>query len=255
MDIYSFQNTCINNMRPRKSLGFYIYFYLRIDGTPYYVGKGNAGRAWDTHGHTVKPPKDKSLIIIAETNLTEIGAMALERRYIEWYGRKDNHTGILRNMTDGGEGTSGYKHTIEAKQAMSVAKKGKKQSLLHIENAARTRIGVKRSDETKQAISKAVSGYLHPMYGKTHTKESREKIAMSSSGRIRSKEASMKTSLALRKTYEFVSPDGVKFITDNMIEFCKQHTLSQKDMYKVASGTHRSKNGKYKGWMCTKLKS
>lgn len=96
---------------------YYVYAYLRKDGTPYYIGKGKDKRAFSKQ-HFSKPPSNKTNIVFLEQNLSEIGAFALERYYIKWYGRKDNKTGILRNLTDGGDGTSGFNHSEQTKQKL-----------------------------------------------------------------------------------------------------------------------------------------
>ena len=106
---------------------YYTYAYLREDSTPYYIGKGKGRRANKPHlrgSIDIRPSKDK--IIYLKRNLTEQEAIKHEVYMIAVFGRKDNRTGILRNLTDGGEGPgTGRKFTKKTREKISKAKKGK----------------------------------------------------------------------------------------------------------------------------------
>ena len=134
---------------------YYVYAYLRNSGTPYYIGKGKNGRAYDK-SHTTRPPKDRSKIVFLETNLTELGALALERRYIRWYGRILDG-GILRNITEGGEGNSGPR-SEEWRRNHSAKLTGKTLTKDHINKLKNVDRSYMKSDDYKLKMSQAKLG-------------------------------------------------------------------------------------------------
>ena len=165
------RQTMKNNNNP---LRFYVYAYIREKnskiakaGTPYYIGKGSGRRAWtnDRKGvHTSVHMPNKKYIVILENNLTELGAFALERRLINWWGRIDNNTGILRNRCDGGPFPCGSIRTKEFRKSIS----GPNNHFF----------GKKHAEETKRKISEMAKGNKRCVNRK-YTKETLLKMSES----------------------------------------------------------------------------
>ena len=172
---------------------YYTYAYLREDGTPYYIGKGEKNRIYKKGRCEVKPPRDKSRIIFLKKNLTEQEAFKHEIFMIGVFGRKDLGTGILRNKTNGGEGPSGLKMSDNAKRKIKQKRKlffenGGKHPLLgknHSEETKRkmseVKKGKKLSEQHKENIRKSTEGKhsTYGMLGKTHSPETKRKMSES----------------------------------------------------------------------------
>jgi hypothetical protein len=85
---------------------YYVYFYLREDRTPYYVGKGSGKRINQRHKFSggkflPLPPLDRRVIVKYFNDEEE--CFLFEEWLIEFYGRKLDG-GILNNQCKGGGG-------------------------------------------------------------------------------------------------------------------------------------------------------
>lgn len=148
---------------------FYSYLWLREDGTPYYVGKGVGKRAFQQLGHRVHLPADSAQIIICP-QLNESEAFESECAIIALFGRIDNGTGCLANLTDGGEGSAGHHYktpkavraALANLQKATASIKGKPKTAEHRQQISEALKKHRRSDEHSQHISAAKIGKPNP---------------------------------------------------------------------------------------------
>lgn len=136
----------------RRELGFYVYVHRRAtDSSIFYVGKGKGDRAWQKISRSEYwkriEAKYGRMVEIVQSGMQEWWALELERELIALYGDG------LCNLTDGGETSSGYRFTPEAKAKISAAHKGKVWTPEH-----RTKmLAMFSTPEYKDKISKAQS--------------------------------------------------------------------------------------------------
>ena len=141
-----------------------IYRHIRLDTNEvFYVGIGNEKRPYSKHrrsgfwNNIIN--KTKYEVQILKKDLTWNEAVELEIILISYYGRKDNNTGSLCNMTDGGEGSYGRKQTEECKDKIRKAKtgkpsitKGRVRSLEHSSNISKSKKGKRNLKNAKKII-------------------------------------------------------------------------------------------------------
>lgn len=147
----------------------YVYMHIREDNNqPFYIGIGskpNFKRAFQSSGRNFFWHKIVNqypcISNVIYTDLSWKEACEIEINLISHFGRRDNNTGILCNLTDGGEGNLGTIFSEERKNKISKALTGKKTSEEHkrkcrerrqtpetIEKIRKQKIGRKASKET-----------------------------------------------------------------------------------------------------------
>lgn len=201
---------------------FYVYQHHRPDkrdpdGNPvcFYVGKGHARRAYDMRRgrnryHKFIQEKLKRLglevevRIIAE-GLTESEAFELECGRIAFW----KADGVeLCNLSDGGEGPSGMKHTEEWKKANSERMKVRVVSAETRQKQSIAQTGKKKPKWKKspEAVEKTRQATL----GRKHTPEARAKMSAAKKGH--------KYNLGLKRSPETCRKIGISKSKENLSE-------------------------------------
>jgi hypothetical protein len=167
---------------------FYTYAYLREDRTPYYIGKGEGKRLHTKNKGEIGKPTDKSRIIFLKQNLTEEEAFGHEIYMIAVFGRKDLGTGILRNRTNGGKGSSGIIISDQTKQKLK--KRNKKNNIIPPSQIGKKwwNNGLENKMSVNSPGTKWVKGRLEFHKGHEVLIETRIKISLKNSGKKRTEE-------------------------------------------------------------------
>ena len=117
----------------------YVYRHIRLDkNIPFYIGIGNDNNF--SRANDFKPNRRNNIwnkiflktnieVEILFENLTWDECCEKEREFIKIYGRIDNKTGTLSNLTDGGEGTVGFIITEEKRKLLRERFKGNKNPM------------------------------------------------------------------------------------------------------------------------------
>lgn len=137
-----------------------VYRHIRRDkNKPFYIGIGDEeSRAYEKKGRTrvwKNIAKKGYEVEILFEDLTWEEACQKEREFIALYGRRDLGLGTLVNLTDGGEGTLGYKHTEETKEKCRTAASGKNNAMF---------------GKTRPDHSENMKGDKNPCYGRVGNK-------------------------------------------------------------------------------------
>ncbi len=142
--------------------------------------------------------------------LTFQQAKKLEQWYIKYYNSNDLHYGY--NLTLGGEGCLGYKHSEEHKKYISEKLKGRvlsEETKRKLSEANKGKFkgeknpfyGKKHSIETKLRISEVNKGN-ESWLGRSHSEETKKKLSRIKTGIKYSQETKTKQSIASKKMWQ-----------------------------------------------------
>ena len=246
----------------------YIYCITNIINNKKYVGKMskpvNKSKSYLGSGVIInkairKYGKESFLKEVLEENLK---AEELSIREVFWIEKLNTKLPNGYNLTDGGEGTIGYKKTLTQIENHKNAIRGKKTSEETKRKMSEANIGKKKTENHAKNISKGLTGRkLSPEHvekvvaanrGKKLSEEQKRMISEFRKGRTTSDETKIKMSLSNKSKVkiQLLSLDGKIIATYESIKEAIRQTGA------IASGVFRCLNGErktHKGYIWKRL--
>lgn len=160
---------------------FYVYLWRNVLNGKRYVGKGTGNRCFSYLRKSKKAQKcllTRAILkygsrnfelFFLEDGLNEIEAFRSERYWIALLKTNASCDELGYNLTDGGEGTSGYRLTLEQRYKISCANSG--------------RLGPNRGKVSTEETRRKLSASLK---GRKHSSEHRQRIGAAHRGRSKS---------------------------------------------------------------------
>lgn len=197
---------------------FYVYRWIRLDtNTPFYVGKGRKNRYKQTYNRNDRFNRIRNKVStkceIFISNLKEKESFKKEIEFIKLY----KSFGFCEaNLTDGGEGLSGYKPSEESNKKRSYSMKGRLGKPLSDETKRKLsefntgkiawNKGLKTSPRKQESIDKAVNTFKSNkrLIGIPRSEETKRKISNALKGRVswnKGKESSEETKIKSSKSH------------------------------------------------------
>lgn len=198
---------------------FYCYKITNLANNKIYIGKAiSVDERWRKHKVAAhrQDPNDYSylhramnkygfenfIIEIIDEYLNEEESLQAETQFIKLFN--SNNRDIGYNLTEGGEGSSGFKHSLESRQKMSQTKMA-----INLSGDNNPFYGQHHTEESRFKMSEFQREYFktheHPWMGRSHTDETRQKISFSAIGR--------EVSLETRKKISETNKGNIRFIT------------------------------------------
>lgn len=166
---------------------FYVYQHIRPDtGAVFYVGKGRGSRAYNFNNrgrywNNIVKHCGKPVVKLAAENLDEELSLFAEMECIDVLRRRGVR---LVNISDGGEGTTGWVPSEETRRKIGEANKHTPKAVGEQHGMYGKKHTLESLAKMKEAQTKREWGEKHPFYGRHHTEETRTKISQSRKGKL-----------------------------------------------------------------------
>lgn len=259
---------------------YYVYVYLNptkeysddlfdiIKNEPFYIGRGQAKRCME---HILESKKFKNapfniikkyrlnmlkintinkiidlgkfpIVIKLYENLSLLESKHIESTLIKKYGKIWNSTGILTNITDGGEGCSKiHAGPLNPFYGHKVSEKNKKLTSLRFKGKTLT-----QEHKTKISLSLKNKNKSHSAKEKYRESMRRRYIDNPNQKMFRV------LGLSKQKTYELQTPLGTTIIVTSLRAFCLENGLNAKTIKSAYLKGSEVKSGPSKGWKIIK---